>query len=588
MAKLTINVGTNQDDGTGDLLRAAFVKVNDNFTELYNEIGGTSLSNLKFAGNTISTDNTNANLILNPNGTGKVQVEGSTLTTGDATVNGSITAGSNLLVTGTSTLTGNTTTAGTLGVTGATTLSSTLAVTGASTFTGTVNTTGLLNATGNVDLGNISTDTVTFTGRIDSSIVPSVTNVNNLGSASLRWANVYATNFDASGNITVSGNITLGGNITVGDADTDSITINADLTSHLMPNADSTYNIGSNAVRWASIFADTVTTAIVNAGNIAIQTNTISSADTNGNINLTPNGTGKVIASTLQVTDLTGGNRVVYAATSGALTTNSNLTFDGTTLALTGAMTLDNLTIDGNTISTTSGDIILSPSSGTVSVDTKRITQVGEPTANSDAATKNYVDTNLASGFNVAVDDSSATVIGNGETLQIKGSGVTTTLVSDTVTITNSDTLATVTGRGATTTTATSFNGGLTANTFTVDSITINDNNITTNITNADLILNPNGSGKIVADGHVRLTLQSGDPTADTSSGYIYTKTDTNTEVHVMDGVGNVTKISPHNNSGEWEYFSRNVTTGKVVRVNMERMIRKLEEITGEQFIEEK
>ena len=34
MAKLTINVGTNQDDGTGDLLRAAFVKVNDNFTHI--------------------------------------------------------------------------------------------------------------------------------------------------------------------------------------------------------------------------------------------------------------------------------------------------------------------------------------------------------------------------------------------------------------------------------------------------------------------------------------------------------------------------------------------------------------------------
>ena len=38
---------------------------------------------------------------------------------------------------------------------------------------------------------------------------------------------------------------------------------------------------------------------------------------------------------------------------------------------------------------------------------------------------------------------------------------------------------------------------------------------------------------------------------------------------------------------GEWEYFSRNTRTGKVVRVNMERMIRKLEEFTGESFMEE-
>jgi len=556
MARQTINVGTNQDDGTGDLLRDAFVKVNTNFTELYNEIGGDSLSNLKFAGNTISTDNTNANLILNPNGTGILQIEGSSLTTGDATVNGSVTVSSNLLVTGTSTLTGNTTIAGTLGVTSATTLSSTLAVTGASTFTGTVNTTGLLNA-GNIAING---NTISSTAGVDLNITPLT-----------------------GQQIVLDGTIVIDAGVVTGATSITSTAFVGTLTGNVTGNVSGTAATVTSVAQSAITSLGTLTTLSVD--NITIDGNTISSTDSNGNINLTPNATGKVIASTLRVTDLTGGNRVVYAATSGALTTSSTLTFDGTTLALTGAMTLDNLTIDGNTISTTSGDIILNPSLGTVSTSTRRITQVGEPTSNSDAATKNYVDTRLANGFNVAVDDSSATIIGNGETLQIKGSGVTTSITGDTVTITA--TLATVTAGGATTTAATSFNGGLTANTFTVDSITINDNNITTNVSNADLILNPNGTGKIVADGHVRLTLQSGDPTADTSSGYIYTKTDTNTEVHVMDGAGNVTKISPHNNSGEWEYFSRNVNTGKVVRVNMERMIRKLEEITGEQFIEE-
>ena len=32
---------------------------------------------------------------------------------------------------------------------------------------------------------------------------------------------------------------------------------------------------------------------------------------------------------------------------------------------------------------------------------------------------------------------------------------------------------------------------------------------------------------------------------------------------------------------GEWEYFSRNVNTGKVVRVNMEEMVRDIEKLTG-------
>lgn len=36
MAKQTINVGTTANDGTGDTLRASFIKVNENFTEVYN------------------------------------------------------------------------------------------------------------------------------------------------------------------------------------------------------------------------------------------------------------------------------------------------------------------------------------------------------------------------------------------------------------------------------------------------------------------------------------------------------------------------------------------------------------------------
>lgn len=35
MAKQTINIGTTANDGTGDPIRSAFIKSNDNFTELY-------------------------------------------------------------------------------------------------------------------------------------------------------------------------------------------------------------------------------------------------------------------------------------------------------------------------------------------------------------------------------------------------------------------------------------------------------------------------------------------------------------------------------------------------------------------------
>ena len=40
MAKQVINIGTTANDGTGDPLRSAFDKVNDNFTELYDDDAG--------------------------------------------------------------------------------------------------------------------------------------------------------------------------------------------------------------------------------------------------------------------------------------------------------------------------------------------------------------------------------------------------------------------------------------------------------------------------------------------------------------------------------------------------------------------
>ena len=78
------------------------------------------------------------------------------------------------------------------------------------------------------------------------------------------------------------------------------------------------------------------------------------------------------------------------------------------------------------------------------------------------------------------------------------------------------------------------------------------------------------------------------DPSLLLNHAHIYSKLDGGTaEMYVRDSDGNVTKISPHNSKGEWEYFSRNTETGKVVKINMEKMIRKLEEITGESFMEE-
>ena len=73
-------------------------------------------------------------------------------------------------------------------------------------------------------------------------------------------------------------------------------------------------------------------------------------------------------------------------------------------------------------------------------------------------------------------------------------------------------------------------------------------------------------------------------PPTPSNAAHMYAKSG---EMFVMDTGGNETQISPHDATGEWQYFSRNTKTGKVVRIRMEKMIRKLEELTGETFIEE-
>ena len=66
---------------------------------------------------------------------------------------------------------------------------------------GTLNLTGGFTATsatfsGDVDLGNDTGDTVTITGRVDSSVSPTTNDTYDLGASGRRWATVWGTTFD--------------------------------------------------------------------------------------------------------------------------------------------------------------------------------------------------------------------------------------------------------------------------------------------------------------------------------------------------------------------------------------------------------
>ena len=86
MAKQSINVGTTANDKKGDSLRAAFQKVNNNFTELYTALGlnadaTLNLGAFEFNGSVISTTDSTA-----------IVIDQATTVTSDLTVGGDIVA----------------------------------------------------------------------------------------------------------------------------------------------------------------------------------------------------------------------------------------------------------------------------------------------------------------------------------------------------------------------------------------------------------------------------------------------------------------------------------------------------------------
>lgn len=190
------------------------------------------------------------------------------------------------------------------------------------------------------------------------------------------FANTNITgNLDVTGNINATGNVVIGGNIQIGDTTTDTITVNARISSNLIPNTTSTYDLGSTNYKWNDIFVDrlnvtnelkiadftftgntisTTANSIVFAtapgqsvvfnsklliDDFAIEGNTISTTVSNSNIEIRPNGSG--VIQLVATTNITGNLNVT-----GNIDATGNVTIGGN-IVIGDALT-DNITINAS------------------------------------------------------------------------------------------------------------------------------------------------------------------------------------------------------------------------------------------------
>ena len=315
-------------------------------------------------------------------------ITGGTLTDGTASFNGGALTGATTGAFGS-----NVTIGGTLGVTGESTLASATVSDLTSGRVVLAGTAGAIEDSGNLTFDGSTLDVtggVTASGTVEGGTVTD-------GTASMSAGAITgATNITASGTITggtitdgtasftsgaltgattgaFSGAVTVGGTIGVtGEATLASATV-SDLTAtritfagasgSLTDSANLTFD-GTNVAVTGGIDV----TGDLDVDNININGNTIISTDTDGDINLTPNGTGEVVASSMSVSDLTD-NRIVVAGTAGSLEDDGNLTWDGSAMAVTGGvditgdLDIDNIKIDGNDITSTNtnGNINITP-----------------------------------------------------------------------------------------------------------------------------------------------------------------------------------------------------------------------------------
>ena len=349
-----------------------------------------------------------------------------------------------------------------------------------------------LNPTANLDIdaGTIDLSTQATEFKLIDNSSTAVT----FATADHTYITLDSTN--SSEKVTFGRTVNLAGNELILDADGDtSITADTDdridfkfsnndnlfiTASTVAPSNDGGIDLGTSTNAFGQAFID----------NLHIDGNDISSTDTDGNITLTPNGDGQVVLDGFAFPTNGSGSDGQF------LRQNSAGDLEFATVVSTLTLSADSGTDDtintGETLTFTGGEGI----DTTVSDNT--ITIAAE---DSSASNKGVVIVAPGEGIDVSYSSGTATVSGEDATSSNKGiasfDSTDFTVTSGNV-VANAITLGSSSLNLGETTTAIA---GLT--TLTVDNIRINGNEISSENTNGDISLNPNGTGEIDANNAV-------------------------------------------------------------------------------------
>jgi len=464
MARQAINIGSSANDGTGDPLRTAFDKINDNFVELYgtDDDSKTLANNLDVNGHNIISSRSNEDIKILPAGTGgviasAVRIAGTTISSDDSSL---ININEGLVVDGTLNVSGAAT------ITGATTLSTSLALATGATVTG-------------IDNGALgSSATLLATQGAIKTYVDSQVTAQDLDLAG--DSGTGAVDLDSQ-SLTIAGGTGL-----TSVAGSQTVTLNIDSTVATLTGSQTL----TNKVLTAPTINAATMTGTVTVDSISMADNTITTGASNANLELDASGTGSV--------------RLIAPTTAVSTLTTADIATVGTH-TITGQLDAEGVRIKDNTITTnaTNANLELS-ANGTGVVDVKdAMTTVGQTITGNVVVTGRLDIDNLAfTGNNITATNSNGGILLNPQgtgsiTLGGNTVNVPSILTAHTVfvdsemklgpaakispSVTNDDVLIEANGTGS----------------VVLEQVSITANKITTHVSNADLQIDTDGTGFI-------------------------------------------------------------------------------------------